>query len=83
MTTIADLSLLRRVGRASVKVNSAARSAASLLASSTDSGSSRITRSPRLPVMLVKAIASRNPVASFSNLVLAFWSLTRGIGHRA
>ena len=32
--------------------------------------------------MDVNAIASRNPVTEFSNLVLAFWSLVNSTGHR-
>jgi hypothetical protein len=38
-------------------------------------------RSPRAPVMLVKAMASLNPVSLFSNFVFAFWSPVRVTAH--
>jgi len=64
--------LFRRVGRDSRKVVLTFSRSASDPASSTDKTSSRTTLSPLDPVIDVKAMASRKPVAVFSNLPLAF-----------
>jgi hypothetical protein len=65
-----DLSSSTREGIASRNVRTSPARIVGLLASSTLCGSSMITRPPRSPVSEPKAIASRKPVAVFSNLRL-------------
>ena len=75
MTTMADLmGELRRDGTASRNHSRVVLRCCSEAALSTLCGSSMMTRSPREPVIEPAAIASRKPVALFSNLVLTFWS---------
>jgi hypothetical protein len=70
--TIDDFELFTLLGNASVKSLSAARRLASLSASATDKGSSRITLSEREPVIDLKAMALRNPNCVFEKNPFAF-----------
>ena len=80
ITTMADLSELTRVGRVSVKAMRAASSLAALLALSALIGSSRMTLSPRTPVMLVKARACRMPFFVLPNSRLPSRSASSSMG---
>ncbi len=78
MTTMAERTgSLRRVGTASRNHCATASRTRSELAPSTEIGSSRITRSPREPVIEPAETASRKPDAVVSKRPLRFWSRVR------